>query len=313
MSITLGISSCLLGEKVRCDGGHKKSDYVVNLLCDYFDFMPVCPEVDIGLGIPRPAIRVYGDKRNPRLVDAKNETIDYTDKMRHYSEQKVAEFDSVSGFILKSKSPTCGMERVKVYQGKGIQPKLGRGLFAEKLMSRYPLLPVEEEGRLNDYKLRENFIERVFIYHRWQRLVKNGLTAQSLIQFHTEHKLTLMAHHEVTYRNLGKKMANLKGANLSEFAEHYIDIFMQAMKKIATNKKHANVLMHLLGYFKKELSHDDKAELLHTIDEYRNYRLPLVVPVTLIKHYLRKYPDDYLTHQRYLFPYPEELMLRNHI
>lgn len=311
--ITLGISRCLLGQGVRYDGGHKENAYAVNFLSKYFKLQGVCPEVESGMSIPRPTIHLIGKPSDPRLVEVRDESKDHTDSVRTFSDKHMKKVASLSGFILKNKSPTCGMERVKVYQTPPKQPKMGRGIFAEVLMNTYPLLPVEEEGRLNDLRLRENFIERIFVYFRWQCLVKKGVTAKRLLAFHTEHKLTLLAHDQMTYRRLGKQLANLKGTSLSTFQNEYITRVMAALKKLSNRRTHSNVLMHIQGYFKNELDKGDKAELKETIETYRLGKLPLIVPVVLLKHHLRRHPDPYLLKQRYLFPYPEELMLRNHI
>lgn len=312
--ITLGISSCLLGDTVRFDGGHKRDLYVVNLLANYFAFIAICPEVGAGLGVPRPPIRLMGAPNSPQVVEVKDKTNDHTAALHTYSHSAMGQLAEVSGYILKNKSPSCGWKNVKVYQDHGSPPKVGMGVFARILTDTYPLLPIEEEGRLNDYKLRENFIERVFMYHRWQQLIKEGLTSKRLIEFHSRHKLTLMAHSEKSYRHLGRLLANLKGPQpLNAIADEYIACLMKGMAFLATPKKHANVLMHCLGYFKKWLSPDDKAELLAAIDQYRLGLLPLIVPITLLKHHLRHFPNDYLLAQSYLDPYPQELMLRNHI
>lgn len=311
--IYIGVSSCILGEKVRFDGGHKKSTYVCGLLDSYFDFVSVCPEVGMGMGIPRPTIRLVGDPKFPRLVEVLKPSHDHTEGMLDYCQKKVTKLSHLSGFILKSKSPTCGLERVKVYQQEGQQPLMGQGLFAKTLTETYPLLPVEEDGRLNDFKLRENFIERLFIYHRWQTLQAAELNANALLQFHTLHKLTLLAHDEAIYRELGQLIANLKQRPLAEIADEYFKRLMQAMSVIATPKKHANVLMHSLGYLKTLIGSKDKQELLKAIDEYRLGRLPLIVPITLLKHHLMHHNVSYLQDQTYLNPYPQEMMLRNHI
>jgi uncharacterized protein YbgA (DUF1722 family)/uncharacterized protein YbbK (DUF523 family) len=311
--IKIGISRCLLGQAVRFDGGHKKDNYVTQLLANYFALEGTCPEVESGLPIPRPTIRLVGDANSPTLVEVLKPEIDHTDRLTDFSAGKVKELDHLSGFILKSKSPTCGMERVKVYQEAPKQPLLGQGLFARALLSRYPLMPVEEEGRLNDYGLRENFIERIFVYHRWRTLICEGVTAKALLALHSAHKLTLLAHNQATYRELGKELADLKNTNMNDFASSYICRFMDAMKKIATRKNHTNVLMHIQGYFKDFIDAGDKEDLRETIESYRLGLLPLIVPLTLLKHHLRKFPDDYLLKQHYLFPYPEEMMLRNHI
>lgn len=302
-----------MGQKVRFDGGHKKYHYATELLSEFFDIEAICPEVESGLPIPRPTIHLRGDPESPSIVEVMNPQNEHTERLVNYSKEKVKGLDGLSGFILKNKSPTCGMERVKVYQEKPKQPKMGVGVFAKELIERYPLLPVEEEGRLNDPHIRENFVERVFVYHRWQTQVLSDPSSKSLLKFHTEHKLTLLAHHQEVYRELGRELSNLKDVNIDTYLHSYFSKFMSAMRKRANRKTHTNVLMHIQGYFKENIDGQDKAELKESIERYRDGQLPLVVPMTLLKHHLLKNPDEYLQTQRYLFPYPEELMLRNHI
>lgn len=311
--INIGISRCLLGHKVRFDSGHKKYPYATELLSDFFNLVGVCPEVESGLGIPRPTIHLRGQPEAPRVVEVMNPENDHTDRLLKYSKEKVKAFANLSGFILKNKSPSCGMERVKVYQQAPEQPKMGVGIFAKALMEAYPLMPMEEEGRLNDPVLRENFIERIFIYYRWHTKVLTQLSAQTILDFHTEHKLILLAHHQQAYRDLGKQLADLKNKDIEHFAKIYFQQVMTAMKVKANRKSHTNVLMHIQGYFKLKIDAQDKQELSDAIERYRLAQVPLIVPITLLKHHLLKHPDEYLLKQRYLYPYPEELMLRNHI
>lgn len=310
--LTLGVSGCLLGEKVRFDGGHKRSNFIVTILQDYADFISMCPEVAIGLGIPRPAIHLIGDSSNPRLVDVKDESLDYTQSMRKYSRNAVNDLTDISGFILKSKSPTCGMERVRVYNKHGQAQRDGVGLFARELMNTHPLLPVEEEGRLNDPSLRENFITRIFAYRRWQDVVASRMTIAKLVQFHSEHKLLLMAHNVSAYKRLGQLVANHDKLTIASLRDQYADVFMRALSQRTTPKKNTNVLMHLMGYLKKRITADDKQELLDVVEQYRLQRIPLIVPLTLMKHYFRQHPNNYVAQQVYLHPHPDEMMLRNH-
>ncbi|HHF7346456.1 TPA: YbgA family protein [Legionella feeleii] len=311
--ILLGVSSCLLGEKVRFDGGHKRDNYICDLLSHYVDFLPICPEVAIGMGIPRPAIRLIGDSGSPRLVEVKNHQRDYTQPMLDFANETMKTLTPISGYILKSKSPTCGLKRVKIYRGKEQAPLLGEGLYASVLKKAFPCLPIEEEGRLNDAKIRENFIERLFIYHDWQVTMEHGFTGKELVNFHTRHKLALMAHHPHKSRELGRLVGTLDKENSSTLMLEYLQGLMAILSFIATPAKHANVLQHCLGYFKKVLSAQDKQELLNTISNYQRGLLPLIVPITLLKHHLSHHPQPYLEMQSYLSPYPEELMLRNHI
>jgi uncharacterized protein YbgA (DUF1722 family)/uncharacterized protein YbbK (DUF523 family) len=311
--ITLGISSCLLGQEVRFDSSHKHNRYITNTLGEYFDFRAFCPEVAIGLGIPRPPVRLVKVDGAIRVRGVRDPDKDVTDDLRAYAQKAGPQCADISGYIFKSKSPSCGMERVKVYSEKGQPVDTDSGVFAAGIMQQYPSLPVEEEGRLMDPHLRENFIERVFVYHRWQQYLAEGFTPGSLVDFHTCHKYVVLAHHEPSYQQLGQLVAAAGSRDLQETLESYLAILMQALRKIATNRKHTNVLQHIMGYFKTQLGKGDKEELLDVIEEYRCERLPLIVPITLIKHWLRIYPNEYIASQYYLNPHPRELMLRNQI
>ena len=308
----IGVSSCLLGNKVRYDGGHKHDRYITGQLGQYFEFIPVCPEVECGLSIPREAMRLIGDPEAPRLVTNKT-GVDHTDRMNEWAENKVNQLaqEDLCGFIFKSKSPSSGMERVKVYDKNKMPHAIGVGLFARAFMNRFPLLPVEEEGRLHDMPLRENFIESVFVYRRWRDTVRAN-TVHSLVIFHTEHKLLLRSHSEKHYRELGRIVAKAGKLATGDLFTSYQENLMAAMKLKPTVKKHVNVLMHMMGYFKKMLSGDEKQELLEVIERFRNNYVPLIVPITLMNHYVRKYQEPYLQQQHYLNPHPTELKLRNH-
>ena len=309
--IQIGISSCLLGEEVRYDGGHKRNVYITGTLSRYFDFKAICPEMAIGLGVPRPTIRLVDKGSGIRVVGVNEASLDVTDKLRAFSQDATTSLQTLSGYILKKDSPSCGMERVRVYNSNDMPEKRGRGIFAETLINALPTLPVEEEGRLMDPVLRENFIERVFIYYRWQQLISSGLTANKLVEFHTQHKFNLLAHDETTYRQLGRMVAELNKDNLQAVANNYLDLLMTGLKQPATRKRHTNVLMHVMGFFKNQLSGDDKQEMLELLEAYRLGQLPLIVPITMLKHHLRRFPHPYIEQQYYMNPYPEELMLRN--
>jgi len=313
--IRLGISRCLLGDPVRYDGGHKKDSYLIHTLGVYFDYVPVCPEVECGMGIPREPLRLVGDPDNPRMVTSKTYR-DCTDKMRSWAKKRVRELEkeNLCGFIFKSRSPSSGMERIKVYNEKtGIPVARGTGLFAKTFMDAFPLHPVEDEGRLHDPGLRENFIERLFVFSRWRTMIAGRPRMADLVQFHTRHKLLILSHSTEIYRALGRLTANSSKKEIEKNFQDYQVLLMKAMKLKATVKKHANVLQHMMGYFKKKISPDEKKELLEIIEQYHNEQIPLVVPLTLIKHYVRKYDPPYLKAQIYLDPHPVELKLRNHI
>ncbi|MBP7205297.1 MAG: DUF1722 domain-containing protein [Candidatus Cloacimonetes bacterium] len=314
-TLKLGISSCLLGHKVRYDGQHKYDSWLVETLGKYVSYVPVCPEVECGLPVPREAMRLVGEVDNPRLQTVQTK-LDHTPRMLEWAARRIEALASeeLCGFVFKSKSPSSGMERVKVYPAKGgAGEKKGVGIFARQFMNAFPLLPVEEEGRLHDPVLRENFIERIFIMQRWLQLRRESWSAGALVDFHTRHKLLLMAHNPALYREMGKLVATVKQHPPQEFAVLYLARLMQATSHPATRAKHQNVLQHILGYFKAELSASEKAELLELIDAYRNRLLPLIVPVTLLNHYVRKYDKPYLAEQYYLQPHPQELALRNHV
>ncbi|WP_262111382.1 YbgA family protein [Aeromonas sp. Marseille-Q5825] len=308
--IKVGISACLLGQEVRFDGGHKRSSFCERDLGAHFEYHPVCPEMAIGLGAPRAAIRLV--KRHGEVrAEASNGSFDVTDKLIAFSEQKARQLDFLSGYILCAKSPSCGMERVRIYGANNEgSAKEGIGLFAKALMEANPLLPVEEDGRLCDPILRENFVLRVFAYHDWQQLCASGITAAALIRFHSRYKYLVLSHATTHYRTLGKLLGNLGKANLQEVADSYIKGLMAALTLRANRRSHTNVLMHLQGYFKRVLTPAQKQELADTIDKYRTGIFPLLVPLPLIRHYLREYPNTYLAEQVYLNPHPDTLKLR---
>jgi uncharacterized protein YbgA (DUF1722 family)/uncharacterized protein YbbK (DUF523 family) len=312
--IRLGISSCLLGAKVRFDGGHKQDRYLSDVLGEWFRWVPVCPELEIGLGVPRPSIHLVQGEPHPRLVEPRSGE-DLTERMESYSRARVEELGDrdLDGYILKRASPSCGMERVKVFGAGGMPAKDGVGVFARILMERWPLLPVEEEGRLNDPQLRERFIEHVFCRHRWRTLVRRGLTRRSLIAFHTAHKLLLRAHNETGYARLGRLVAAAGRVPDAELFRSYEEEFNRVLQSRATRKRHANVLYHALGYLREALDPFEKQEAIALIEDYRNELLPLVVPITLLRHHVAKHGVPYLQGQLYLEPHPRELMLRNRV
>jgi uncharacterized protein YbgA (DUF1722 family)/uncharacterized protein YbbK (DUF523 family) len=314
MKIRLGISTCLLGQPVRYDGGHKLDRFLTETLGQYVDYVPVCPEVECGMPVPRESMHLEGDIESPHLVTIKS-GIDKTDQMLNWAEKRILELEKerLMGFIFKSDSPSSGMERVKVYQEKGMAVRKGIGLFARLFMEHFPLLPVEEEGRLHDPELRENFIERVFAVARWRELLDGNKGIGALVEFHAKHKLLILAHSARHYQEMGKLVAGAKKIPFQKLLEDYQKQFMEALKLRATAKKNTNVLMHMAGYFKNKLSSDEKAELLEIIELYRKELVPLIVPITLVNHYVRKYDQPYLKSQLYLNPHPIEMRLRNHV
>ena len=312
--IRLGISSCLLGEKVRYDGGQKLDHFITETLGKFVEFVPVCPEVECGLGIPREAMHLSSSPEGPRLVTIRTQ-VDHTERMRAWAQKRVVELEQedLCGFIFKSDSPSSGMERVKIYSGKGMADKTGVGLFAQEFMQHFPLLPVEEEGRLHDPGLRENFLESLFTMKRWRETRALGTKRGHLVDFHTRHKLLIMSHSPKHYGLLGKLVAQMKEIPLPEMYERYQTLLMEALRLKTTIKKNANVLLHVMGYFKKNLSPAEKEELLRIVNNYQKGYIPLIVPVTLLNHYMWKYDQTYLKSQYYLDPHPLELKLRNHV
>jgi uncharacterized protein YbgA (DUF1722 family)/uncharacterized protein YbbK (DUF523 family) len=312
--IKLGISTCLLGETVRYDGGHKLDRFLMNTLGQYVEYVPVCPEVECGLGVPRESMHLEGDPDSPRLVTTRTKQ-DMTDRMVQWARKRVVELEKedLCGFIFKSNSPSSGMERVRVYNEKGMPVKKGIGIFAGIFMDRFPLLPAEEEGRLHDPELRENFIERIFTLKQWREVLAKKKSRGNLVDFHTQNKLLILSHSPKHYQVMGKLVAQAKEVPIKELYTQYQILLTEALKLKTTPKKNANVLQHMMGYFREQLSSDEKQELLEVIENYRKGYIPLTVPITLINHYVRKYDQPYLKKQVYLNPHPLELQLRNHV
>ena len=314
MKIRIGISSCLLGNAVRYDGGHKLDQFLTETLGRFVDYVPVCPEADCGMPTPRESMRLEGNPESPRLMTSRTR-IDKTEQMLRWANTQVLELEkeNLMGFIFKSDSPSSGMERVKVYNEKNMAVRKGVGIFARHFMEHFPLLPVEEEGRLHDPGLRENFIERIFALSRWRELIARKTDRGMIVDFHTKHKLLILSHSTRHYQEMGTLVARAKQIPLQNLIEQYQQYLMEALKIKTTPKKNTNVLMHMAGYFKKQLASGEKAELLEILDHYRKELVPLIVPITLINHYVRKYDQAYLRDQYYLNPHPMELQLRNHV
>jgi uncharacterized protein YbgA (DUF1722 family)/uncharacterized protein YbbK (DUF523 family) len=314
--VRIGISSCLLGEAVRYDGGHKRDRFLTEVLGEYVEWVPVCPEVEVGLGTPRPTIRLQsGGGKIVRLVMPSTGE-DLSERMAAYSEGRVRELEDadLSGYVLKKDSPSCGMARVKVEDDNGAPVRRGIGLFAAALLRLLPHLPVEEEGRLNDPRLRENFISRVYAYRRWKDMVAVGPSRASLTRFHAAHKFLCMAHNQVGTRRLGRLLGRApRYRRASGLAAEYVDSFTAVMRRLPTRRNHTNVLRHMAGVVSRLLDRGDREELTDAIEEYRRGLLPLIVPVTLIRHYVRKQDVACLRDQVYLAPHPHELMLLNRV
>ncbi|MCS6860966.1 MAG: DUF523 and DUF1722 domain-containing protein [Abditibacteriales bacterium] len=313
--LRVGVSSCLLGNKVRFDGGHKRDSFLTDTLGRYVEWVAVCPEVEIGLGTPRETLRLQRQGSHIRLLMPQSGA-DYTAAMRAYAQRRVIELDAenLDGYILKKDSPTCGMERVRVYEPNGIPHRDGVGMFAQVLMRHCPHLPIEEEGRLHDPRLRENFISRMFAYRRWREMAARGITRANLIRFHEQYKFLLMAHNQEGTRRLGRLLGNAKQFPSDQsLADAYLAEFTAVMRRVPTVRSHTNVLQHLVGYISNQLDNDERAELAETIHQYRRGLLPLIVPLMLLRHYVRKFKTPYLLGQVYLNPHPYELALLNQL
>lgn len=313
--LRLGISTCLLGERVRYDGGHKRDRFLTDVLGRHVEWVPVCPEVECGLPTPRESMRLVGEPERPRLIAPRSGS-DYTEQMLHWAQTRLDELADLGlqGFVFKKGSPSSGRFRVKVYDANGVPAPAGTGLFARAFVERFPYLPTEEEGRLHDPNLRENYIERIFVACRWQQLLETDPTPGGLVRFHTAMKMTLMAHSPRHYQALGRLVAQAGALPWDELREAYIQQLMDGMEIIATPGRHVNVMQHLMGFLKDTLDSRDKEELLILFNDYRQGVTPLIVPLTLLKHHLNRHEvPDWVRQQAYLYPYPKELMLRNHV
>ena len=313
--IRIGVSSCLIGEKVRWNGDHKQDRYVREILSRYFEYIPVCPEVEVGMGVPRETVALYGDPEKPSMISKKTQT-DWTKPMEKYIKSRINTLcaDDLCGYIFKSKSPSCGMGRVPLYSEFGSHKvKHGPGMFANAFINSFPLVPTEEEGRLNDPRIRENFIVRVFSFKRFNLLLNEKFSLGQWVKFHTQHKFLLLAHSRKHYDELGELVAHSKTIKPSELKKKYGELFMEALTSKSTPKKNTDVLLHMMGFLKKLLTKIEKEDILSTIEDYRSEILPLIVPVTLIRHQVKKHNIEYLHDQVYLNPHPKELMLLNHV
>ena len=311
--IPVGVSSCLIGHAVRYDGGHKRDRYLTDALGRYFEYVPFCPETLAGLGVPRPPIRLTGSPDSPRAVRVADASVDVTDRLLRVARDMASQVGALRGYIFKRGSPSCGMKRVKVYGAPGKSPRMGRGVISRAIMSAHPVLPCEEEGRLNDVPLRESFVERVFAYDRWLRAMADGCTPGRLVAFHTRHKFLLLSHSEVHYRAAGRLVADAGRPDRTGLAREYLSTFMEGMRRRATRRRHANALHHLAGFLKRSIDAGDRRSLADMIEEYRNGSIPLVVPLRFLRHHFRRAPDRYVEMQHYLEPYPDDLGLRNHL
>lgn len=314
LPIRIGVSRCLLGEEVRYDGGHKRDRFLTEVFGRYVEWVPVCPEVEAGFGTPREPMRLVGEASRPRLVTIQTER-DMTAPLVQFAAKKIEDLEraELCGYIFKKDSPSCGIARVRIFTRHGMPSRTGVGLFARVFMERFPFVPVEEEGRLCDPVLRDNFIERVFSYHRWRELVRGPVTRSDIVRFHTRHKYLLLAHSRKHYEQLGRLVAQADRYRPTDLLERYGTLFMEALAVTATRRKHVNVLQHLIGHMKERLTKAERRELDDVVEDYRQGLVPLVVPLTLVKHHAIRHGIAYLRDQVYLNPHPKELKLRNHV
>ena len=311
--IPVGISSCLLGEKVRYDGGHKQSRFCLNHLSKVFEFNPFCPEMAIGLGVPREPIRMVAPIESPRVVGTVTKELDVTEPLKDYGKRVAAENGYLCGYIFMKNSPSCGLYSTKIYKNEHNLPGKHAGMYARTLRDELPLLPIEEEGRLNDAVLRENFVAKVFAYHDWKTHVEPNITPRALVQFHSRYKYLVMAHGQMPYKQLGRMIAKAGIGDVDQVAHDYIHGFMAAISKPANRKGHANTLLHLLGYLRNDVEGVVRQQIVRHIDDYREGVVNLAVPVTLLNHYIDMHGSDYVKSQAYLKPYAHNLGLRNSI
>ena len=311
--IKIGVSACLMGEPVRWNGGHARDRYLTDILGQYAEYVPVCPEVECGMGVPRETLRLVGNPDNPNLVTSKT-NVDHTHRMTEWARKRVKELEkeNLCGFVFKKNSPSSGLYKVPVKNFKGMPQKKGQGIFARVFTEHFPLVPVEEDGRLHDAKLRETFIEQIFTLMRWREMLSKKKSLGNLIDFHTRHKLLIMSHSPTHSQMMGKLVAESKTLPIEDVFVQYEALLIGALRLKTTLKKNINVIQHIMGYFKKQLSSDEKQELIEIIEQYRQEHVPLIVPVTLLNHYVRKYNIAYLSKQFYLKPHPIALKLRNH-
>lgn len=315
--IKVGLSACLAGYEVRYNGGHCQSRLCLDELSQHFEYVTFCPEVAAGFGTPRPTMRLVGDPEKPTLtytLDAKREQLDLTEQLVEGFKDKLADFSGLDGYILMKNSPSCGMTRIKVYQESGYpHEQKGQGIFTAALQKEYPHLPVEEEGRLHDDKLYENFVLRVYAHHNFRHEVLDEPSVHKLIQFHSSYKYVLMAHNQKLYKELGQRLASIDKNQLEQTLADYQSAFMESLSHIASKESHTNTLMHILGYLKKAASAEARQDIHEVILKYHRGEIPLSTPLTLLKHYIKQGGSDYIRAQRYLQPYPERLGLANRI
>lgn len=312
--INIGLSACLAGHEVRYNGGHTQSRLCLDVLSEHFNYQTFCPEVAAGFSTPRPTMRLTGNPEKPTLSFTNDDAVDLTEQLTGGFKDKLSQFGTLDGYILMRNSPSCGLERIKVYQENGYPHETRvQGLFASALQKQYPLMPIEEEGRLHDAKLFENFVLRVYAYSRFRTEVLASPSMGRLIAFHSSYKYVLMAHCQRAYKKLGRLLGSHKKQDINKLVNRYFQLFMNALSKPASKKNHTNALLHILGYLRKSVPSKARQNIADVIIKYNQGVLPLITPLTLLKHYLDQYGSEYIRSQRYLAPYPESLGLANQV
>jgi uncharacterized protein YbgA (DUF1722 family)/uncharacterized protein YbbK (DUF523 family) len=311
-TIKIGVGGCLVGQDVRYNGDHKRSNKVIESLRPFVDFMPMCPEVGIGLGVPRETIRLVVEGEDTRLKDSNTQTKDHTNAMVDYSLAQSEKIKSFSGYIFVKGSPSCGVHRVGRYTEEG-NPKdsKGQGVFVKQVLAINPLLPVEDDARLHDPNLRERFIVKVYTYHSWQQLQAEGLSHKALIDFWSDHKYLVMSRHYQSYKDIGRLLAAAGSHDVEQLGTQLIEMIMAALTHVPTRKGHVNVLQHIKGYLKNKLTRDESRDIDEKIEQYRTNVIPLIVPMSLLSHQFKRFENDYISRQVFMSPYPEQLSLRN--
>jgi len=312
--IRIGISSCLLGDRVRYDGGHKQDHFLTDVMGPHVEWVAVCPEFEIGLGVPREPIELERKSGEIRLVSIETRA-DHTKTMQRWAKRRLDELhrENLSGYILKSRSPSCGIGRVPIYLENGAREGNGRGLFASGLLESFENLPVEDEARLATPMHRENFIERVFAYRRLRQLFDGRWKNRDVAEFHVQHELLLMAHSPRLSREIGRVVDQIANYPRKEFRQHYESLFMQAMKSATNRRRHAKVLRHIADSFAEQLDPAQTNELGRIIEGYSQGLEPLSTLLASIRILARRFGIHYLEEQVYLNPRPEEAALRDRV
>ena len=306
----IGVSACLASQAVRYDGSFITNQFIKNECSAFFDIHTVCPEVEAGMGVPRQVIQLRDFDGETKLVYSKNPETEITGFMRDFSDKRIKRLPALDGYIFKKDSPSCGVYKVPVKNDKsGMRKRNGVGIFAQAFKDQFPLVPTEDEGRLHDKGIRENFLERIYAHYRWRQIHASENPLKAFRDYHKNYKLILMAKDNGASKHLGRLVAKVNRDNFSEISEQYISLFMQAMSKIPSQGHHVNVMMHILGYLKDHLNKKDKAELLEWFEIYREKRVARITPMMLLQHHFNRHENDYIADQYYFSPFPGKLML----